>query len=73
MANLLLPAGSHFAGGDGWRQLGKSGSADMETASFLPGDAVVLLRRDSAAISASFTGTVRSNGAIEGLSRLQSS
>jgi uncharacterized protein (TIGR02597 family) len=48
-----------FAGGNGWRQLGKAANADMKDVSILPHEGLIIKRRSGPDKSVTLTGSVR--------------
>ena len=50
-----------FAGGNGWRQLGKSGSADMKDVGVFPDEGLIIKRRSGSDVSVTLTGSVKTS------------
>lgn len=50
-----------FAGGNGWRQLGKSASADMKDVGIYPDEGIIIKRRSGSDLSVTLTGSVKTS------------
>ena len=53
-----------FAGGNGWRQLGKSGSADMKDVGVFPDEGLIIKRRSGPDVSVTLTGSVKTSNSL---------
>jgi len=56
-----------FAGGNGWRQLGKSGSADMKDVGVFPDEGLIIKRRSGPDLSVTLTGSVKTSNSLTAL------
>jgi uncharacterized protein (TIGR02597 family) len=50
-----------FAGGDGWRQLGKSASSDMKDVGVFPDEGLIIKRRSGSDVAVTLTGSVKTS------------
>ena len=50
-----------FAGGNGWRQLGKSSSVDMKDVGVFPDEGLIIKRRSGSDVSVTLTGSVKTS------------